>query len=180
MQDEQILELYFARNERAIEETERRYGTDCKRISMNILHSEPDAEECVNDTWLKAWNTIPPKRPSPLRAYLLRIARNLSINRLRYLHSECRNKSLTVALEELEACIPCPEEHSPELAGMISDYLRTLNERDRVLFMGRYFHALPVEELALRLGMKANSASVRLRRIREGLRAYLAERGYRV
>lgn len=180
MQENQILDLYFARDERAIAETDKRYGADCMRVSMYILHNAQDAEECVNDTWLKAWNAIPPKRPSPLRAYLLRITRNLSINRLRYLTSECRNRSLTVTLDELEDCIPAPEEHSPELAALLSDFLRTVSKRDRLLFMGRYFHALPVEELAERVHMEPNTVSVCLHRIREKLRAYLGERGYRV
>ena len=180
MQDEQILDLFFARDERAIRETDHRYGGDCRRLSLSILHSEQDAEECVNDTWLKAWNAIPPKRPIPLRAFLLRITRNLSINRLRYNHSECRDRNLTVALDELEDCIPMPEEHSSELAELLSAFLRTLSREERLLFMGRYFHALPVEELARGLGMKANTASVKLHRIREALRGFLAERGYSV
>ena len=180
MQENQILDLYFARDERAISACERQYGADCMRVSMNILRSRPDAEECVNDTWLKAWNAIPPKRPSPLRAFLLRVTRNLSINRLRYRHSECRDESLTVALEELEDCIPIPEEHSPELASLLSEFLRSVSDRDRLLFMGRYFHACSVEELAEQMGMKPNTASVRLRRTREALREFLAGRGYSV
>ena len=180
MQDEQILNLFFARDEQAISVCERQYGADCMRLSMSILRSPPDAEECVNDTWLRAWNAIPPKRPAPLRAFLLRITRNLSINRLRYNHSQCRDSNLTVALDELEACIPVPEEHSAELAEMLSAFLRTLSEDERILFMGRYFHALPVEELARRMGMRANTAAVKLYRIREGLRVFLTQRGYRV
>ncbi len=180
MQENRILDLYFARDERAIAVCQRQYGEDCMRLSMSILHSEPDAEECVNDTWLRAWNAIPPRRPSPLRAFLLRITRNLSINRLRYNHSECRDQNLTVALAELEDCIPLPEEHSSALAEMLSEFLRTLPERDRLLFMGRYFHALSVEELAQRARMKPNTVSVHLYRTREALRAYLCERGYRV
>ena len=180
MRDEQILDLYFARDEQAIAVCERQFGADCKRLSVSILHSEPDAEECVNDTWLRAWNAIPPKRPTPLRAFLLRITRNLSINRLRYNRGECRDQNLTVAFDELEDCIPMPEEHSPALAEMLSEFLRTLSEQERLLFMGRYFHALPVEELARRMGLRANTASVKLRRIREALRAFLTERGYRV
>ena len=180
MQDEQILDLFFARDEQAIAVCERQFGGDCKRLSVGILHSEADAEECVNDTWLRAWNAIPPKRPTPLRAFLLRITRNLSINRLRYNHGECRDRNLTVALDELEECIPMPEEHSPELAELLSGFLRTLSETDRMLFMGRYFHALPVEELGRRMGMKANTAAVKLYRAREALRDYLTERGYSV
>jgi len=180
MHDEQILNLFFARDEQAISVCEGQYGADCMRLSMSILHSPPDAEECVNDTWLRAWNAIPPKRPTPLRAFLLRIVRNLSLNRLRYNHSECRDSNLTVALDELEACIPVPEEHSAELAEMLSAFLRTLSEDERILFMGRYFHACPVKTLAQKSGMRENTVSVRLHRTREKLRAYLEERGYSV
>ncbi len=180
MQDEQILDLFFARNEGAITACERQYGRDCMRLSMNILHSEPDAEECVNDTWLRAWNAIPPKRPSPLRAFLLRITRNLSINRLRYNHSECRDRNLTVALDELDSCLAVTEDNGAEVAAVISDFLRTLARTERLLFMGRYFHAMTVEDLAGKLGMKPNTAAVKLRRIREALRRYLSERGYSV
>ena len=180
LSDADIVALYFARDEQAIRRTDEKYGSFCHRMALHILHSEQDAEECVNDTWLRAWNAIPPKRPSPLRAFLLRITRNLSINRLRYNRGECRDQNLTVALEELEECIPLPEEHSPELAEILSAFLRTLPEQERLLFMGRYFHALPVEELARRLGLKSNTAAVKLHRTREALRAYLTERGYTV
>lgn len=180
MQDQQILDLFFARDERAIAICEQQYGTECMRLSMGILRNEADAEECVNDTWLKAWNAIPPKRPSPLRAFLLRIVRNLSINRLRYNHSECRDQNLTVALEELEECVALPEEQASELGNLLSDFLRTLSRQERILFMGRYFYAMPVDELAKRLDMKANTAAVKLYRVREALRVYLNERRYRI
>jgi RNA polymerase sigma-70 factor (ECF subfamily) len=180
MQDEQILDLFFARDEAAIAVCVRQFGGACMRLALNILHSEPDAEECVSDTWLRAWNAIPPKRPSPLRAYLLRITRNLSINRLRYNRSDCRDQSLTVPFDELDACIPATEENLSELGGVISEFLRSLSSEDRLLFMGRYFHAISVEELAGRMSMKPNTASVRLRRVREALRVYLSERGYSV
>ena len=180
MEDNEIVALYWERNETAIAETEKKYGKMLHSLSYSLLSSHQDAEECVNDTWLRAWNAIPPKRPSPLRAFLIRITRNLSLNRLRYNRSECRDQSLTVAMDELEACIPVPEEHSSELAEMLSEFLRTLSVRDRLLFMGRYFHALPVDELASRCHMKPNTVSVRLHRIRETLRVYLSERGYSV
>ena len=180
MQDNQIIDLFFARDEEAIAVCQRQFGAACMRLARNLLHSEPDAEECVSDTWLRAWNAIPPKRPSPLRAYLLRITRNLSVNRLRYLHSKCRDRSLTLPLDELDACIPATEDNLSELGSLISEFLRTLSQEDRLLFMGRYFHAMPVEELAARMGLKPNTASVRLRRTREALRVYLSERGYSV
>ena len=102
LNDYEIVSLYHARNEQAIEITQRQYGKYCHAVSMNVLHSEPDAEECVNDTWLRAWNTMPPKWPQNLCAYLGKITRNLSINRLKSRRRQCRDTSWTVALEELE------------------------------------------------------------------------------
>ena len=180
MQDHEIIELYFARNEQAISETDRKYGAACMRLSMNILNSRPDAEECVNDTYLNVWNSIPPQRPNHFKAFVCRIARNLSLKRYRYLHSQCRDTHLTVMLDELDQCAALPEGETAGLGEVISDFLEEQEQINRLLFMGRYFHALPVEELARRLGLKANTASVKLRRVREALRSYLEERGYHV
>ena len=110
MEDKRIIELYFARDEQAIRHTADKYGAYCTAVSMSILHSEPDAEECVNDTYLKTWNSIPPTRPSSLKLFLARITRNLSINRHRALHSDKRNKDLEVSLSELESCFPSPDD----------------------------------------------------------------------
>ena len=110
MQDDRIIELYFARDEQAIRHTADKYGSYCMAVSMNILQCEPDAEECVNDTYLKTWNSIPPQRPSSLRYFLATITRNLSFNRLRAKHAERRNVDLEVSLDELEECLPAPTE----------------------------------------------------------------------
>ena len=99
MEDLRIIELYFSRDEQAIRHTADKYGPYCTAVSMSILHSEPDAEECVNDTWLKTWNSIPPTRPHSLKLFLARITRNLSINRHRALHSDKRNKDLESPLD---------------------------------------------------------------------------------
>lgn len=180
MQDHEIIELFFARDEQAIVETDKQYGAACMRVSLNILNSRPDAEECVSDTYIKAWNSIPPQRPSILKAFLCRITRNLSLTRYRQLHRAGYNKDLELSFEELEACIPMPEEHSSYLAGYISDFLKTQDKQDRLLFMGRYFHACSTKELAGRLGMSEGNVNVRLHRVREKLRLYLTERGYSV
>ena len=180
MEDQRIIELYFARDERAIAETARSYGEDCMRVSMNILHSHPDAEECVNDTYLRAWNSIPPTRPNVLKAFLCKITRNLSLNRLRDQHRLGRDSDLTVSLHELEGCLALPEENGEELAGLLSDFLKTCDKTDRLLFMGRYWHGISVAELAGRMGMKSNTAAVRLKRLRQRLREFLVERGYSV
>ena len=121
MEDHQIIELYFARDELAIEETAKRYGGVCMQVSMDILQDRMDAEECVSDTWLQTWRTIPPQRPTILKAFLCRITRNLSLNRLRDLRREKRNQELTVSFEELEACIPAAMEDAGELAKIFRD-----------------------------------------------------------
>ncbi len=178
MEDQQIIDLYFARNEQAIMETDKQYGAACMRISMNILNSRSDAEECVNDTYLGVWNSIPPQRPLKLGAFVCRIARNLSVKRFRDLHRQKRNRDLEVAMEDLAAIAAPPEDRSAELAQDISNFLAKLDKLDRLLFMGRYFHLCSVKELAKRSGMTENHVSVRLHRTREKLRAYLLERGY--
>ena len=180
MNDQEIISLYFDRDEQAIAETDKRYGKTCMRVSMSILNSHPDAEECVNDTYLKTWNAIPPAKPHSLCAFLCRIVRNLSINRLEELTAAKRNRDLTVSFEELEACIPLPDEKSPELAELLESFLRKEGETDRVLFVGRYWFACPVEELARRTGLTRRAVHMRIFRTRERLRAYLTERGYGV
>ena len=180
MNDQEIISLYFDRNEQAIKETDTKYGKTCMQVSMNILHSRPDAEECVNDTYLKTWNSIPPTKPHSLCAFLCRIIRNLSLNRLRDMKAARRSRDLTVSLEELEDCIPLPDEQSPALAALLEDFLSGQDATDRALFMGRYWYACSVGDLARRTGMTANAVSIRLHKTREKLRAYLEERGYSV
>ena len=180
MNDQEIISLYFDRDEQAIAETDKRYGKTCMRVSMSILNSHPDAEECVNDTYLKTWNAIPPARPRSLCAFVCRIVRNLSLTRLEELTAAKRNRDLTVSFEELEACIPLPDEASPELADLLESFLRKEDETDRILFVGRSWFACPVEELARRTGLTRRAVHMRIFRTRERLRAYLTERGYGV
>ena len=180
MNDQEIIALYFARDEQAIRETDARYGKTCMQVSMNILRSRPDAEECVNDTYLKTWDSIPPARPASLCAFVCRIVRNLSLNRLKELTAAKRSRDLTVSFEELEACIPMPDEESPALAEELAAFLKTEGETDRALFVGRYWFACSVEELARRTGLTKRAVHMRIFRTRERLRAYLTERGYSV
>ena len=180
MEDHQIIELYFARDELAIEETAKRYGGVCMQVSMDILQDRMDAEECVSDTWLQTWRTIPPQRPTILKAFLCRITRNLSINRLRERKAKRRDRDMTLSLEELEGVLSIPEDKSEGLSELISEFLRSLDREDRLLFMGRYWHGQSVNELADRMGLSANAAAVRLHRIREELRDYLTDKGVTV
>ena len=176
MDDPSMIALYFARDERAISETQKTYGHYIMTIAMNILCREPDAEECVSDTYLKAWNSIPPTRPHSLKAFLARIVRNLSLNRLR----DRRNADLTLSFEELEDCIPVTDEQESEVPGLINAYLRTLSDLDRRLFLGRYWYSYPIPKLAAAYGLTSNAVTIRLSRTRAALRVYLEERGYHV
>ena len=177
--DAEIVELYFARDEEAIRKTADKYGGYCKSISMSLLQSEPDADECVNDTWLKTWNSIPPKRPSVLRTFLARIVRALSIDRYRRYHTKKYNRDLEVALDELADCSPI-EEGSSALGEELREFVDGLEETDRKLFVGRYWYGYPVHRLAEAYGMTPNAVSLRLYRVRGDLRAHLEERGYRI
>ena len=180
MKDQDIIDLYFARNEQAIAETDKSYGKVCMQVSLNILESRPDAEECVNDTYLKVWHSIPPTRPDSLCAFVCRITRNLSLNRLRDLRREKRNSRLTVSLEELEACIPATEDNTQELATLLNGFLAELEETDRVVFMGRYWYSYAIDDLATSMKLTKKAVYMRLHKTRERLKAYLGERGYRV
>jgi RNA polymerase sigma-70 factor (ECF subfamily) len=180
MNDQDIIALYFDRNEQAIAETDKSYGKACMQVSMNILDSRPDAEECVSDTYLKTWNAIPPTRPNSLCAFVCRIARNLSLSRLRDLRRQKRNQELTLSLDELEACIPAAVEDARELSTLLNAFLEGLDETNRVLFMGRYWYSYAIDDLAAQMGLTDKAVYMRLHKTREKLRAYLAERGYRV
>ena len=179
--DAEIVELYWQRNEQAIHQTAMRYGALCLRVAQNILGNHHDAEECVNDTYLRAWRSIPPARPTALSAFLTKITRNLALDRYRATRRQKRNADFTVMLSELGDCIPAPEEtNETELLAHIREFLRGQEAADRNLFVGRYFHAYEVKRLAEGYGMTPNAVSLRLRKIRERLRDYLNERGYHV
>ena len=184
MEDQRIIELYFNRDEQAIRHTADKYGPYCTAVSMSILHSEPDAEECVNDTYLKTWNSIPPTRPVSLKLFLARIVRNISINRHRALHSEKRDKDLEVSLTELEACFPAPEDlptgRGTPIIDALNEFLAACSKTDRVIFVQRYWYSLSAAQIAEEHKMSENAVWVRLHRTRERLRAYLIERGYKL
>lgn len=179
MRDSEIIELYFARDEQAIAETEKSYGTYCKSIAAQILGNPSDAEECVNDTWLRAWNSIPPKRPNPLKIFLGKITRNLAISRYRADHRQKR-AHIEIALQELEDCVPMPEDSTAELRLLLDSFLGTLDDTERRLFVGRYWHAYTPEALAKAYGMTRNAVNLRVMRTREKLRKYLEKEGYRI
>lgn len=183
MNDNQIIQLYWERDEQAIVESERQYGALCHTVAMNILSNPQDAEECVNDTWLKSWQTIPPKRPPNLCAFFCRIARNLSLDRYRRKYmTQARGSGFEVALHELSECLPSDETiaGTDPLPSLLDGYLATLDPTHRKLFVGRYWHAYPVKRLAAAYGMTPNHVSVILHRLRDDLRSYFNERGYQI
>ena len=184
MEDSEILQLYFDRKEEAISATAAKYGNYCTTIAKNILSSHEDAEECVNDTYLKTWNTIPPQRPNLLSAFLAKITRNLAFNRYKHNKADKRGGGeLPLVLEELADCVSGKEtveeafDHKT-LAEAIGDFLGTLPEDKRNLFVRRYFYTEGMETLGVQYAMSYRNLSVTLSRIRRKLRAYLVKRGY--
>ena len=159
MDDERIIELFFARSEQAIGELDIKYGKLCHNLSHNILGNRSDAEECVNDAYLGAWNAIPPAKPNPLQAYICKIVRNISLKLYYRKEAAKRSSSYTVAMKELEASLSSP------------DTVET-----RVIFMLRYAYSEPYAEIAKRVGLTENNVAVRLNRTRKKMKMYLIER----
>ena len=183
MEDHAIIALYWAREERALEETASKYGSYCRTIAYNILHSLEDSEECVNDTWLRAWNTMPPQRPSILSAFLAKITRNLSLDRYKAGHAAKRGGGqVPVALEELGDCVAesgSVEEQLEleELTRLLDRFLRNLSEKECCLFLRRYFFVDSTKEIAERYHMAEGSVKSSLYRTRQKLREVLEKEG---
>ena len=185
MQDEAILDLYFARNERALVETEKQYGAYCKSVIGRIVNPE-DTDECFNDMLLAAWQSIPPNRPERFRLYLARIARNLAFNRYKGKKAQKRGSGeIDTALDELAEVLQGKESVedsliAKELSASLQRFVADLPERERFLFVQRYFFVCPVNEIAEEIGVSSNHAAVILRRTREKLRISLSEEGYEI
>ena len=179
LSDDRIVALYNARDEQAIAATSDKYGNFCMGLAYDILGSRPDAEECVNDTYLRAWNSIPPAKPKSLQAFLAAITRRLSLDRYREQRAAKRNRELEVSFEELSEAVPAPDERADELPALLNDFLRTLEFPERRLFLRRYWLSIPVETLAREERTTVNAIHVRVYKTRKKLRAYLLERGYK-
>lgn len=182
MDDSRIIELFFERSEKAISELSSKYGGLCMKIAKNVLNNFQDAEECVNDTYLGVWDTIPPKRPDSLLAYVCRIARNISVNRYKYNSSLKRNGIYDVCISELEECLPTgstAEERFEvgELTHLIDEYLDTLDEINHTLFVGRYWYLDTIETLSKMTKLSGGAVRTRLSRLREALKQFLESRG---
>lgn len=184
MTDEEILSLYFRREEQAIRETSDRYSACCYTVANRILQSPEDSEECVNETWLRAWKTIPPAYPHNLKAYLTSITRNLAFN-IRRSRKALRRGSgeISAVLEELSECVAAdgtPEEDliQRELGQTINAFLDTLPERDRDVFLRRYYYVESHREIAQRYRLRENTVAVILTRVRKKLKQHLIREGY--
>ncbi len=183
MEEIQIIQLFNERSEKAITELSNEYGALCKNIADNILKNEQDSEECVNDAFLGVWNTIPPLKPTSLKAYVLKIVRNQAIKKYHSNTAIKRNSQYDVALDELYETLSCfnnveNEADSLELTRLINSFLETLSKNDRIMFVKRYWFAMSITEIAEEFNVKNHYISVKLSRIRESLKKYLKKEGF--
>jgi len=185
MDDNLILDLYYNRSESAITETASKYGGYCFAIAANILSDSQDSEECVNDTYMKAWEAIPPQRPAVFGAFLGKITRNLSLNRYKARNAQKRSGDFSLVYEELQECLPAAEnvEHdfdSKRTGVLISKFLRSVQKDNRTIFVRRYWYGDSVGAIAKRFGMSESKVKSSLFRTRNKLRAELEKEGIEV
>lgn len=178
LQDNEIIGLFFARDERAIAETDAKYGRFCRATAYNILSVNEDAEECVNDTYHKAWTVIPPQKPEKLRAWLGKIVRNIALNLWNKNHAAKRYAGMETLMSELEDCAPSPagvesEIDDIELGQVISAWLRSLDETDRKCFILRYWNGMQLKDIAERYGMPADKLAQKMFGLRKSLKEQL-------
>ena len=184
MDDRQIVDLYFQRNEQAIRETAKKYGNYCFSIARNILQNTADAEETVNDTYIGAWKSIPPHRPALLSTYLGKITRRLALKR--YAASRTRKRGggeVTLALEELSGCIPSDFDvgarmETAELTKLLNGFVRSLPQPEQQVFLRRYWYLDPIADIALAYGFTQSKVKSMLSRTRKKLHAHLQKEGY--
>ena len=186
MEDSAIVDLYWARDEGAIVQTKRKYGSYCTAIAMRILQNVQDADECVNDTYLGAWNAMPPHRPNVLQTFLGKITRNLSLKRYRLLTADKRGGGeLPAVLDELQECLASDDDvqatvETGELGGMIDAFLADISADERNVFVCRYWYNDPIADIAKRFGFSESKVKMMLKRTRDRLALYLSERGVRL
>ncbi len=186
MDDNGIIQLYWDRNDQAIRATSEKYGHYCKTIAKNILNNEEDAEECVNDTYLNAWNSMPSHWPEQLVTFLGKITRNLSFNKYKHDHAEKRGGGeITLVLDELTDCVSDVDNveqmfDRQELVITINSFVRSLSSEKRNIFVRRYWYADSISDIASDYGMLQRTVSKTLERTRKQLKAYLTERGFEV
>ena len=183
MNDRQIVDLFLTRSEKAIDEAKRKYENYCYSIAYNVLHNNEDSEECVNDTYLQAWNTIPPKKPEFLAGFLGKITRNLALNKFKYNHAEKRNSGYTdVILEELEECLPsnnCTEQLVEDqlVVDCLNMFLDRQKSRTRKIFLRRYWYMDSIKDIAKEFHMSESSVKMLLLRTRNELKTFMEKEG---
>lgn len=185
MENDEIVALYWTRSERAIAASEASYGAYCRSIARRILGSDEDAEEIVNDTWVGAWQSIPPARPACLAAYLGKLTRRLSLSRLRERHAQKRGTgAVALALHELEDCVSAGQDEGEarvelrELSESIDRFLAALPDDERRVFLCRYWYLDPVADISARFGFSGSKVKSMLYRTRQKLRLQLQKEGY--
>jgi len=183
MDDKQIVDLYWERSETAISETAKKYGRYCHYIAFNVLHNDEDSEECVNDTYLNAWNSMPPHRPSVLKTFLGKLTRNISLNKYKQLTAEKRgNGQMPLIIDELHECLPAIESTESIIDDMVlvdvfNRFLASLTVEQRKIFMRRYWYLSPVKEIATDYGMGESKVKMSLLRSRNELKHLLEKEG---
>ena len=173
MDDSKIIELFFARNEDAIKHTDDTYGRRLFHLADNIVHNDQDAEESVNDTYMKAWDTIPPQRPEHFFAYIAKICRNFALKRIDWQKAKKRNAEVVTLTQEMENCIPDTyrdmEADERELGRILDAFLRTLTPENQMVFLRRYWYVDTIAEIAVRYGISESAVQMRLNRTRSKL-----------
>ncbi len=181
MDDKRITELFFERSEKAIEESQKKYGNYCRTVAFSILASNEDAEEIVNDTLLRAWNAIPPHKPNKLGAFLAKIARNLALDRYAERRRDRENLAAETVLEELTECMPAGEGLSVVdefvLREAVNSFLGSLDAKQRIVFMRRYWYMMPICEIARLGGLNESNVKVMLHRTRKEFKEHLEKEG---
>lgn len=179
MEDVKILDLFFARSEDALRETEQKYGNYLRQAAYRLLRSKEDTEEILGDTMLAAWNTIPPKRPQKLKYYLLRIIRNLSMDRLDYKTAQCRNNTKGLLLSELQDCVPDLQSQdrweAREIGEALNRFLGKLSKEDCGIFLSRYFYGYTLSEIQEKYDLPEYKIRYRLKKVRTDLATFLKQ-----
>ncbi|MBQ4284740.1 MAG: RNA polymerase sigma factor [Lachnospira sp.] len=182
MNDSGIIRLFFERDDDAIKYTSDSYGGKMQRMAERMLGSEEDAKECVNDTLMKAWNTIPPSRPDNLQAYLMTLCRNIALNMIDWKKAKKRHAEVIELTKELENCIPGKEysDGGEDISELLSAFLKGLPKKNRMIFVRRYWYSDSIEDIAKMFGCSQSSVKVTLHRMRKELKKYLEQEGINI
>ena len=184
MQDNELLQLFFDRNEQAISRTSEKYGRYCMYIADNILPSREDSEECINDAYVTLWNTIPPKKPESLKAYLAQVLRNAALSMLRKQNAKKRGSGVVEEiideLSEAETDTPESITDAKLLGELINGFIAGLEKQHRIIFVKRYWYLCPSKQIAKECDMSVAAVNMTLHRLRQQLKDYLEQEGFRI